>query len=104
FTDLKALIGDTSDHIPGVPGIGPRTAATLLARHGDLDTLYGALSSLPARQAALLEEHHERVWLNRRLVTIVATLDLPVDLDGYRWSSGETWTASTLLAAAGLRD
>ncbi len=103
FTDLKALIGDTSDNIPGVPGIGPRTAASLLARHGDLDTLYGALPCLPPRQAAVLEEHRERVWLNRRLVTIVATLDLPTDLERYRWSLEEAWTASTLLAATGLR-
>jgi len=103
FTGLKALIGDASDHIPGVPGIGPRTAATLLAQHGDLDALYAALPSLPARQAALLHEHRERVWLNRRLVTIVTTLDLPADLEGYRWSSETAWTAGTLLAATGLR-
>jgi DNA polymerase I len=104
FTDLKALIGDTSDHIPGVPGIGPRTAATLLTTHGDLDTLFAALASLPARQRALLEEHRERVELNRRLVTIVTSLDLPTDPETYRWSSGDTWTASTLLTALGLRD
>jgi 5'-3' exonuclease len=104
FTDLKALIGDTSDRIPGVPGIGPRTAASLLTTHGDLDALYAALPSLPARQRALLEEHRERVQLNRRLVTIVTTLDLPTDLEGYRWSSVDTWTASTLLVTTGLRD
>src|SRR2546423_14759225 len=38
--DLKALVGDTSDHIPGVPGIGPKTAAALLAHHETLDALY----------------------------------------------------------------
>lgn len=103
FTDLKALIGDTSDHIPGVPGIGPRTAAALLTQHGDIDALYGALAGLPARQAALLSEHRERVQLNRKLVTIVTTLDLPTDLEGYRWSSETTWTPGTLLAATGLR-
>jgi DNA polymerase-1 len=104
FTDLKALIGDTSDHIPGVPGIGPRTAATLLTTHGDLNALYEALPSLPARQRALLEEHRARVELNRRLVTIVTTLDLPTDPETYRWSSGDSWTASTLLAGLGLRN
>ncbi|HEY8283934.1 MAG TPA: 5'-3' exonuclease H3TH domain-containing protein [Chloroflexota bacterium] len=103
FTHLKALIGDPSDHIPGVPGIGPRTAAALLAQHGDLDALYAVLPSLPARQAALLEEHRERVELNRKLVTIVTTLDLPADLHGYRWSGEEGLTAGALLAATGLR-
>ncbi|HWE62130.1 MAG TPA: 5'-3' exonuclease H3TH domain-containing protein [Chloroflexota bacterium] len=103
FIDLKALIGDTSDHIPGVPGIGPRTAATLLAQHGDIDALYAALSALPARQAALLETHRERVLLNRRLVTIVTTLDVSGDLHTYRWAPADEWTASALLAAVGLR-
>jgi DNA polymerase-1 len=103
FVDLKALIGDTSDHIPGVPGIGPRTAAALLSQYGSIDALYAALGSLPARQAALLETYRERVLLNRRLVTIVTTLDLPGDLHSYRQSLTGEWTASTLLAAVGLR-
>jgi 5'-3' exonuclease len=103
FIDLKALIGDNSDHIPGVPGIGPRTAAALLARHGSIDALYAALPTLPARQATLLTTYRERVLLNRRLVTIVTTLDLPADLESYRWSLGDSWTAGALLAAVGLR-
>ncbi len=103
FTDLKALIGDTSDNIPGVPGIGPKTAAALLARHGTIDALYASLPSLPRRQADLLRAHQERVHLNRRLVTIVTTVDVSADMEGYRWASAEPWTASTLLAAVGLR-
>jgi len=103
FAALKALMGDASDHIPGVPGIGPRTAATLIAQHGDLETLYAALATLPPRQATLLETYRERVFLNIRLVTIVTTLDLPTDLDLYRWSTTSTWTAASLLAAVGLR-
>ncbi len=103
FTDLKALIGDTSDNIPGVPGIGPKTAAALLARHGTIDALYAALLSLPKRQADLLRAHQERVHLNRRLVTIVTTVDVSTGMEGYRWASAEPWTASTLLAAVGLR-
>jgi DNA polymerase-1 len=86
FTDLKALIGDTSDNIPGVPGIGPKTAAALLARHGTIDALYALYAlyaALPTRQANLLHVHQERVALNRRLVTIVTTVDVSTDLEGY---------------------
>jgi DNA polymerase-1 len=101
--DLKALVGDTSDLIPGVPGIGPKTAAALLARHETLDALYAHLSGLPARQAGALRAHQERVWLNRRLVTIVTTVDVPIALEAYRWARADTWTAGTLLAALGLR-
>jgi len=103
FTDLKALIGDTSDHIPGVPGIGPKTAATLLATHGTIDALYAALPSLPTRQANLLRAHQDRVSLNRRLVTIVRDVDLPTDVAAYRWTDAEPWTARTVLAALDLR-
>ncbi len=102
ITDLKALIGDVSDNIPGVPGIGPKTAAALLARHGTIDALYAALPSLPTRQAALLRAHQERVALNLRLVTIVTTVDVSTDMDGYRWANAVPWTASSLLAALGL--
>ena len=101
--DLKALIGDPSDHIPGVPGIGPKTAAALLARHATLDALYATLPALPARQADALRAHRERVFLNRRLVTIVTTVDVPTALAAYRWTSADTWTAGTLLAVLGLR-
>ncbi len=103
FTDLKALIGDASDHMPGVPGIGPKTAATLLARHGTIDALYAALPSLPTRQADLLRTHQDRVSLNRRLVTIVRTVDLPTDVAAYRWTGAEPLTARTVLAALDLR-
>jgi DNA polymerase-1 len=103
FVDLKALIGDSSDRIPGVPGIGPRTAASLLAHCGTLHAIYGALGALPARQAALLREYRARVELNRTLVTLVTDLEAPGEPDGYRWSSTRDWSASHLLAEAGLR-
>ncbi len=101
--DLKALIGDTSDLIPGVPGIGPKTAAALLARHETIDALYAHLPDLPARHAETLRAHQERVWLNRRLVTIVTTVEVPTALEEYRWAGAGEWTAGTLLAALGLR-
>jgi len=103
FTDLKALIGDASDNIPGVPGIGPKTAAALLTRHGTIDALYAALPSLPKRQADLPRAHHERVHLNRRLVTIVTTVDVSTGLEAYRWATTEPWTSGALLAALDLR-
>ncbi len=102
FVHYKALVGDNSDLIPGVPGIGPRTAAALLTRYNSIDALYAALPTLPPRQADLLAAHRERVSLNLQLMTIVTTLDLPLDLESCRWSAG-AWTASNLLAAVGLR-
>lgn len=101
--EVKALIGDASDNIPGVPGIGPKTAAALLSRYGTIAALYAALPALPARQAALLTTYQDRVHLNRRLVTIVTGVELATDVEAYRWASTETWTAGALLTATGLR-
>jgi DNA polymerase I len=104
FPDLKALIGDQSDLIPGVPGIGPRIAAALLRQYETIDAIYLTLPNLPAKQAALLETYRDRVLLNRRLVRIVTDLDLPGEPEMYRYSpAGPPWTASTLLADVGLR-
>jgi DNA polymerase-1 len=103
FTALKALMGDDSDLIPGVPGIGPRTAAALLRSHGSLDGILAALPEIAPRHAASLAEHRERLALNYRLVTIVTDLDLPSDLELYRWQSDHAWNAGRLLADLGLR-
>ena len=103
FVDYKALVGDASDKIPGVPGIGPRTAATLLTQHGTITALAATPDALPPRQASLLGTYRERIALNQRLMTIVTVLDLSLDLDACRWALTTPWTASTLLATLGLR-
>ena len=103
FTDYKALIGDQSDLIPGVPGIGPKTAAALLVQHDTIERLYAALDTLPQRQATALATYRQRVELNQRLVTIVTTLDLQTDFAACRWAVPVTESASHALAATGLR-
>ena len=79
--DLKALQGDSSDNIPGVPGIGEKTAITLLNKYGDLDTILASVDSLTGRARKALEppENHELALLSRKLATIVT--DLPIELD-----------------------
>ncbi len=69
--DLLALVGDSVDNIPGVPGVGHTTAQRLLARFGDLDRLYRGLGRLEAAGLrARLEAHREQAFLSRRLATI----------------------------------
>ena len=78
--DYLALIGDSSDNVPGAPGVGPKTAVKLLEQFGNLDAMLqnpGSISGKRAREA--LEEHADQVRLSRRLVTIQT--DLPVDLE-----------------------
>jgi DNA polymerase-1 len=69
--DLLALTGDSSDNIPGVPGIGPKTAATLLAEFGDLEGLLrGASTIKQAKRREVLEANVEMARLSRRLVEL----------------------------------
>jgi len=79
LVDFKALRGDSSDNIPGVPGIGDKTASRLLATYGSVEALYENLDSVPDKQRALLEPFREQVTMAKRLATIVR--DLPVQLD-----------------------
>ncbi len=87
LVDYLALVGDSIDDIPGVPGVGPKTAAGLLRHFGSLDALWAdlaAVATLPIRGAktlaAKLEAHREQVALSRQLATIVDDLPLGVTL------------------------
>lgn len=76
--DLKALMGDSSDNIPGVPGVGPKTATRLLQEYGDLDTLYSHLTEIKGSVGKKLADNREMAYLSRELATIVTDLTLPV--------------------------
>ena len=78
--DFKALKGDPSDNIPGVPGIGDKTAARLLLEHGTLESVYENVALVgPAKTRQALETHREQALQGKTLTTIVR--DVPVDLD-----------------------
>jgi len=75
--DLKALTGDSSDNIPGVRGVGPKTAVALLADHGDLETIYGALATMKPSLAKKLHTGRDSAFRSRQLARI--RLDVPLD-------------------------
>ena len=77
----KALVGDTSDNIPGVKGIGEKTAVKLLQQFNDLDGIYSHLDEVePERIRALLRESHETAMQNSKLAAIVTDVPMPFDL------------------------
>lgn len=79
FIDMKGLMGDTSDNIPGVPGIGEKTAAKLLGQFGSMDKLYDGIDSLKkSKMKDNLIEYKEQAYMSRLLATI--KLDCEVDL------------------------
>lgn len=80
LADLKALIGDKSDNIPGIPGIGEKTATQLLQQYGSLEGIYAHLEEISSpRVREALAEYRDQAFRSRRLATLVT--DLPVQLD-----------------------
>jgi DNA polymerase I len=84
--DYKALRGDTSDNIPGVPGVGDKTAAQLVQQYGSIEGLIDRLDELKeGRVKANLKEAVDQVRLNKRMVTIRADVPVELDLEHARW-------------------
>ena len=86
--DFKALVGDTSDNVPGVRSIGAKTAGTLLQKYGDIEGILEHAFELPARQQKALAEDGEQLAQSRELVTIVRDMEITLDpaeseLDNY---------------------
>jgi DNA polymerase I len=80
--DYKALVGDTSDNIPGVPGIGEKTATNLITQFGSVEEIITNLESVtPPRARAAIEANIDRLRLSKRLATIVRDLPIEPDLD-----------------------
>ncbi len=81
IVDYLALVGDTSDNIPGVPKVGPKTAAKWLQEYGSLDALIEQADAVPGKVGENLRAALERIPLSRELATIRCDLDLPLTPD-----------------------
>ncbi len=78
--DLQAMVGDSVDNVPGIPGIGPKTAAQLLEEFGDLDTLLARAGEIKqVKRRENIQAHAEQARLSRRLVEL--RTDVPLELD-----------------------
>ena len=81
FIDYLTLVGDTADNIPGVPKVGPKTAAKLINEYGDLDNLIGHVEEVKGKLGENLRDSLDFLPTSRDLVTIRCQLDLPLSLD-----------------------
>lgn len=109
IADMLALAGDRIDNIPGVPGIGPPTAARLLTRWQDLDNLFANLESVAAmkfrgaaRIARLLDEHEPTVRLARRLTGVLEADGLPEKIATLSRQVPDTVALEAMLTDAGF--
>jgi len=86
YPEYAALRGDTSDNLPGVPGVGEKTATRLIAGYGNLEGLYDHLDEQTPKLSESLTAHREQVFLNRRLMRLVRDLSLDIATEGLRWA------------------
>jgi len=96
FADYKGLVGDHSDNIPGVPGIGAKTAAALLKEYGSLENLIALIPELPDRLQEKIGAYANQALLSKRLATILRDAPLEVDLQQCRWTGPDHQQMLTL--------
>jgi 5'-3' exonuclease len=78
--DLKALMGDPADNIPGCPGVGPKTALKLIREYGSVEGVYAHLADIKGKLRERLEAFEEQVFLSRNLATIRTDVDIALEL------------------------
>ncbi len=84
--EVMALMGDSSDNVPGVPGVGPKTAVKLIQQYHDVEGTLAQAGKIKGKVGKALQEHPEQARLSRQLVTIDTDLDVQLDPDAYQYA------------------
>ncbi len=87
YPEIAALVGETSDNLPGVPGVGPKTAAKWINQYGSLEALVADVDKVPGKAGESLREHLDSVLRNRRINALVRDLELPAGPDALAFST-----------------
>ncbi len=107
YPELAALVGETSDNLPGVPGVGPKTAAKWLETYDGLENLVAHAGELKGKAAEAFQQRTEDVLRNRRINALVRDLELPVtvqEMERQAWNREATHTLFDGLEFRVLRD
>ena len=95
--DILALMGDSSDNIPGVPGIGEKTASKLISQFGSVENLLARTQELSGRVKESVEKNRDQALLSKRLATIICDAPCPVDLEALKLQSRDDSRLKELL-------
>ncbi|XAS75438.1 DNA polymerase I [Dermatophilaceae bacterium Sec6.4] len=107
YSDLAAMVGETSDNLPGVPGVGPKTAAKWINQYGDLTGVVDHVGEIKGKAGESLREHLDGVLRNRHLNQLLGDLELPLEVDALErqgWDREEVHTVFDGLEFRVLRD
>jgi DNA polymerase-1 len=102
--DFQALVGDSVDNVPGVPGVGPKTAAKLLQQYGTLDNLLAHVDELPkGKMKENIQAFSEKVHLSRKLVRLETNVPMALDWDAWKVHDYDAARLLPLFEEAGFR-
>ncbi|WP_298459906.1 DNA polymerase I [uncultured Cellulomonas sp.] len=107
YSDLAALVGESSDNLPGIPGVGPKTAAKWLTTYGDLAGVVAHVDRITGKAGASLRDNLDQVLLNRRLNRLLTDVELPLtplDLTVQPWDRDAMLTVFDALEFRVLRE
>ncbi|WP_411284264.1 DNA polymerase I [Lapillicoccus sp.] len=107
YSDLAALVGESSDNLPGVPGVGPKTAAKWIGLYADLPGIVANVDKIGGKAGESLRQHLDGVLRNRRLNQLIRDMDLPLevgDLERQTWDREEVHTVFDGLEFRVLRE
>lgn len=96
FVDLKALMGDPSDNIPGVSGVGEKTAVKLIQEYGTLDNIYERIDEIKGKLKEKLESDKMQAYMSQTLARIVKDIPVEFDLEEYKVSEPDSKKLSQL--------
>jgi DNA polymerase I len=85
YRDLAAMVGETSDNLPGVPGVGPKTAAKWITQYGNLDGVVAHVDAIKGKVGDSLREHLAQVMVNYQVNRLVTDLELPIGPGDLHW-------------------
>ena len=97
--DIKALMGDSSDNIPGVAGIGEKTASALISSFGSIDKIYENIDEIDIKESVRtkLKNDKEKAYLSYKLGTIDVNVPIDTDINSYKKGEGDPERARKLL-------
>ena len=103
YRDLAALVGEKADNLPGIPGVGPKTAAKWIVKYGSLDGLVAKADEITGKAGENLRAHLDDVLRNHRLNGLVCDLELESGLDDLEWAGWSVAETNSLFDALQFR-
>ncbi|MFM7113403.1 MAG: 5'-3' exonuclease H3TH domain-containing protein, partial [Planctomycetota bacterium] len=101
--DLQSLVGDSTDNVPGAPGVGPKTAAKYLEEFGSLEALHAGLGTIKGKKGEVLRDNWNKVELSRQLVKLRDDVPVPPDWQAWKLAPINPVPASAFFREMGFR-